>query len=114
VSLTNLTVTAGTDSQSLLPTGAATGDVAITLVNSNSARVHITSLALDTSQGSAGFSANAASCALSFVAQTNGGSGWTVPANGTLAVDLTSSVTMGTSAPGSCQGQSFTVYLKAT
>jgi hypothetical protein len=76
--------------------------------------VHINSLAIDTSQGSSGFSANAASCALSFATQTNGGNGWTIaPNSSTLAIDLTSSVTMGTSAASGCQGQTFTVYLKA-
>ncbi|HET9720570.1 MAG TPA: hypothetical protein VFP55_10865 [Solirubrobacteraceae bacterium] len=111
--LTNLTVTGDTDTQSLLPTGTATGDVNVTLLNGNSAPVHINTLALDTSQGTAGFSANASGCSLSFAAQSNAGNGWTVPANGSLSVDLTGSVTMGTGAGGGCQGQSFTVYLKA-
>lgn len=114
MSLSSLIVSGGTDTQSLLPTGTATGDVAATLVNGNSARVHVASLALDTSQGTGGFSSNAAPCALSFATQTNGGSGWTVPANGSLTIDLVGSVTMGTSAASSCQGQNFTVYLKAT
>lgn len=114
ISLSNLTVSGGADTQSLLPTGTASGDVAVTLVNSNAARVHVGSLLLDASQGTGGFSANAAACALSFNTQTNGGNGWTIPANGTLPVDLIGSVTMGTGAASSCQGQSFTVYLKAS
>ncbi len=114
VALSNLTVTGNTATQSLLPTGSATGDVNVTLNNGNSSRIHINSLALDTSQGVSGFSANASACALSFASQTNGGNGWTISANGSVSVDLTGSVTMGTGAANSCQGQTFTVYLKAT
>jgi hypothetical protein len=114
VTLSNVTVTGGATTQSLLPTGTPTGDVNVTLTNLNSGRIHIDSLVLDTSQGTAGFSASASGCALSFASQSNGGSGWTIPANGTVSVDLTNSVTMGTTAASSCQGQNFTVYLKAT
>lgn len=114
IALTNLTITGGTATQSLFPTGTPTGDVNVTLNNPNSGPVHINSLLLDTSHGTNGFSANASSCALSFASQSNGGNGWTIPANGSLAVDLTGSVTMGTSAASSCQGQTFTVYLTAT
>ncbi len=114
ITLGNVTVTGGSATQSLLPTGTATGDVNVTLNNGNAARVHLNSLKLDTTQGTGGFSANASACALSFATQTNGGNGWTIPANSSLSVDLTNSVTMGTSAAGSCQGLSFTVYLTAT
>ena len=114
VTLGAVTITAGTATQGLLPTGAATGDLNVTLNNGNSSSIRINSLALDTSQGTAGFGANAASCALSFAGQSNGGNGWTVAANASLSVDLTNSLTMGTTAASSCQGQSFTVYLKAT
>ena len=109
-----VTVTAVTGTQALLPTGSATGDLNVTLHNVESSPVHINSLALDTSQGGGGFGSNASNCALSFTTQTNGGSGWTIAANGTLSLDLTNSVTMGTAAANSCQGQSFTVYLKAS
>jgi hypothetical protein len=108
---------ASPSSQSLLPTGVASGDVKATIANPNSSPVHIGSLSLDTSQGSSGFSANAVGCALSFTTQSNGGNGWTIPASGQpgnpLPIDLTSSLTMGTSAANSCQNQTFTVYLKA-
>lgn len=114
LALSNVSVTGGAASQSLLPTGTPTGDVNVTLTNLNSSPVHIDSLVLDTSQGTSGFSASASACALSFASQSNGGSGWTIPANGSQTVDLTNSVTMGTGAASSCQGQSFTVYLKAT
>jgi hypothetical protein len=114
VTLSAVTVTTTTGTQSLLPTGSATGDVVVTLHNGNSSSIHINALSLDTAQGSSGFSSNAASCALSFTTQSNGGNGWTIPANSsTASIDLTNSVTMGTGAASSCQGQTFTVYLKA-
>lgn len=115
VTLNAVTVTASTGTQSLLPTGSATGDVDVTLNNGNTSPIHIGSLTLDTSQGTSGFSANASNCALSFTTQSNGGTGWTIPASSsTASIDLTNSVTMGTSAASSCQGQTFTVYLKAS
>jgi len=107
---------ASPNSQSLLPTGVASGDVKATIANPNGFPVHIASLSLDTGQGSSGFSANAVSCALSFATQSNGGNGWTIPASGQagnpLTVELTSSLTMGTGAANSCQSQTFTVYVK--
>lgn len=107
---------ASPNSEALLPTGMASGDVKATIANPNSSPVHISSLSLDTSQGSSGFSTNAGSCALSFTTQTNGGEGWTIPASGQpgdpLTIDLEGSLTMGTSAANACQSQTFTVYLK--
>ena len=91
----------------------ATGDLRATITNPNPSRVRIGQLQLDTSQGTGGFSANAANCALSFASQNNGGNGWTIAGSGTLTIDLQSSLTMGTSAASSCQNQTFTVYLKA-
>jgi hypothetical protein len=114
ITLSAVTVTGATGTQSLLPTGSPTGDLNVILHNGNAGRIHLSSLVLDTSQGTSGFSANAASCALSFATQNNTGSGWTIAAGGSLPVDLTSSVTMGTTAASSCQGQTFTVYLKAS
>lgn len=108
-----VTIAAATgNTQFLLPTGAPTGDVDATITNPNSSSVHIGSLSLDTTQGTNGFSSNASSCALTFTTQTNGGSGWTIPASGQLTVDMTSALTMGTSAASSCQGQTFSAYLK--
>jgi hypothetical protein len=112
VSLQPVSIVAAATSQSLLPTGTAIGDVAATISNPNASGVHISSLSLDTTQGTGGFSANAASCALTFAVQANGGAGWTVAANGQRTIDLTSSLTMGTAAANACQGQTFTVYLK--
>lgn len=112
VSLAPVTIAAASgDSQALLPTGTPSGDVKATITNPNSSSVHIGSLSLDASQGVGGFSANAASCALSFARQTNGAGGWTIPAAGQITVDLTNSLTMATSAANSCQNQTFSVYL---
>jgi hypothetical protein len=108
-----LTVTAGTPTQSLLPTGAPTGDVSVTVANPNPYSVRVAQLSLDTAAGSGGFSANAAGCALSFATQDNGGAGWTFPSGATDLV-LTNSMTMETGAASSCQGRTFTVYVKAS
>jgi hypothetical protein len=113
VGLQSVTIAATTGTtQTLLPTGSATGDIRATITNPNTSRVHLTSLSLDTSQATSGFSANASACALGLTTQTNGGNGWTIPASSQITVDLTSSLTMGTAAANTCQGQTFTVYLK--
>jgi hypothetical protein len=103
----------------LYPGGQA--DVVLTITNSNPSPVRIGSLVGDTARGTGGYAVDAghAGCALStltFTTQTNGTTGWTVPAktgsvNGTLAVTLTSALTMSLSALSVCQGATFTVYL---
>jgi hypothetical protein len=118
---TPITLSSGTPTASLLP-GGQTG-VVLTMTNSNSASVKVSSLALDTTQGTAGFAVDAghAGCALStlsFSTQTNGGAGWTVPAkvgatNGTLTLTLSNALAMSLSAANACQGATFTVYLLA-
>ncbi len=55
---------------------------------------------------------------LAYTPQTGPGAGWSVPAragavDGTLAVTLSQAVSMGTTAASSCQGATFTVYLRA-
>jgi hypothetical protein len=107
-----VTISGGSSTETLLPSASATGDVVATVKNTSTSRLHINSLVLDTSRGTAGYSANAAGCAVSYATQSNGGAGWTVAPDATSAVDLTSSVTMGTGAPSTCQGQTFTIYLK--
>jgi hypothetical protein len=116
-----LTLTSGTPTAGLLP--GANSDVVLTMTNTNTARVKVSSLALDTTQGTSGFGVDAghSGCtltALSFAAQTNGGAGWTVPGkvgavNGTLTVTLSSALAMSLSAVNACQGATFTVYLLA-
>jgi len=94
------------------------GDVTLRISNPNSFAVHIGSLALDPSQGDAGFAASPPGCnlaapALLFTPQRNGSAGWDVPANRTLALDLAASIHMTVAASNACQGATFTVYLDA-
>ncbi len=120
--VSSLTLSAGTPTAQLYP--GASADVALTVSNPNTTTVHISSLVLDTTQGSSGFSVDAAhsGCelpALSFTTATNGGAGWTVPAEvgsveGSLSIDLPSAVSMATSASSACQGASFSIFLKAS
>jgi len=116
-----VTLTPATPTATLYPGGQT--NVLLTITNSNSAPVRIGSLASDTARGTLGFSADSghASCVLStlaFTTQTNGTTGWTVPAkagsvNGTLAVTLTNALAMSLTAVNACQGATFTVYLVA-
>jgi hypothetical protein len=113
----NLTLTPGTPASALYPNGSA--DVATTIANSNPFPVHVSSIALNTGQGTNGFAVDGghSGCdlsTLSFAAQTNGGSGWDVSASGTLDVDASAAVSMSGTAGDACQGASFTVYLTAT
>ena len=96
----------------LIPSGTPTGTLSVSLANATSDTLRVPSLALDTSQGTNGFSAQAVTCKLSYATQTNGGSGWTVPAGATLDLSLTKAVTMGTDAPASCNGADLVVFLK--
>jgi hypothetical protein len=110
-----LTLTAGTPSTELVPGYSA--DIATSIANSNPFAVHVSSIGLDTSQGTSGFSTDAghSGCnlnVLSFTAATNGGSGWDIPANSSINVDAQNAITMG-AANDSCQGATFTVYLTA-
>jgi hypothetical protein len=117
-----VTLSPGTATAGLYPGGQA--NVVLTVTNSNLSAVPISSLGGDTGQGTAGFAVDAghSGCAvgvLSFATQTNGGSGWTVPAkvgavNGTLPITLTNALTMGIGAANACQGATFTVYLAAS
>ena len=119
--MANLTLSAGTPTASLYPGGQTS--VVLTVTNPNDAAVHISSLSLNTGQGTGGFAADAghSGCsvaALSYTTQTNGGSGWNVPArvglvDGTLSVTLANALAMTTSAANACQGATFTVYLAA-
>jgi len=112
-----VTLASGTPSSALVPTGSA--DVATVISNPNSYKVQVSSIALDASQGTSGFAVDAghSGCnlgSLSFATQTNGGAGWTVSANGGLAVDLPGAISMSNAAVDACQGATFTVYLTAT
>ena len=109
---TTATISGGTTTQTLIPSTSATGDVVATIKNTSGSQLHVGSLVLDTSRGSLGYSANAAGCAVTYATQSNGGTGWTIASGATSALDLANSVTMGTTAPSSCQGQTFTIFLK--
>jgi len=79
--------------------------------------VNAPSLALETTQGTGGFTVDGAHAAcgvasLTFTTQTNGGVGWTIPASGSSVLSLANSLSMNTNAANACQGASFTVYLK--
>ena len=111
-----ITLTAGTASADLYPGGTAT--VSTTANNTNGASVRIGSLTLDTTRGTNGFAVDAAhgTCPAStfgFVTQSNGGTGWTIPGNGSLATSMAGSLTMASTAVNACQGVKVTVYLKA-
>jgi hypothetical protein len=119
---TPLTLSSGTPTGTLVPGGQTS--VVLTMTNPNTGLVKISSLALDTTQGTSGYSVDGAhsGCTLStlsFVTQTNAGAGWTVPGkigttNGTLSVTLTNALSMSLSAANACQGATFTVYLLGT
>lgn len=116
-----LTLSAGVPAAALHPGGQS--DVTLTVSNPNGSPVWIGSFTLDTSQGTGGFAVDAghAGCAvatLAFTPQTNGGTGWTVPAkigevDGTLPITLPDALAMGVGAANACQGATFTVYLAA-
>jgi len=115
---TAVTFAPGTASANLSPGTSAS--VSTTATNPNAALVRVGSLALDTTQGSGGFAiagdvpaGGCAASSFSFMTQTNGGAGWTVSANGTLAVDLPASLTMAAAASTACQGATIRVYLVA-
>lgn len=112
----SVTLTVGAASGDLYPGG--TGTVTTTATNTAGAAVRLSSLALDTTQGSGGFAIDAAhstcpTSALSFTTQTNGGAGWTVPASGSLTITLAGALAMTTTAPDACQGATITVSLRA-
>ena len=117
----DVTLTPGTATAGLYPGG--TSAVVLTVSNPNLGPVRIGSLSLLTTQGTGGFSVDAAHAgcgvsALSFTTQTNGTTGWTVPAkvgtvDGALSITLTGSLAMSAAAVNACQGATFTVYLTA-
>jgi len=116
-----ITLSPASPSVQLYPGGQA--NVTLTISNPNPLSVRVGSLARDLSQGTSGFAVDAGhsvcgTSALSFATQTNGGSGWTVPArvagvDGSLAVTLVNALAMDSGAANSCQAATFTVYLIA-
>ena len=114
-------LSAGSVTGNLYPGGTAT--VRATASNANTATVAIQAVALDTTQGTGGFTVDAGhpGCAASnfgFTSQSNAGAGWSIPAksgstNGTATIDLPNAVLLSSSAPDACQGASVTVFVKA-
>jgi hypothetical protein len=112
-----LTLSAGTPQTALYP--GASADVATSVQNPNPFPVHVSAIALDTTQGTNGFTADAghSGCnlsSLSFTTATNGSAGWDIQANSSLAIDAQGAIAMSSAANDSCQGATFTVYLTAT
>jgi hypothetical protein len=111
-----VTIAPATPTAGLYPGGSA--DVALTISNPNPFQVRVGSLVLDTSRGNGGFEVDAghSGCSapqLSFPANSGGGTGWYVPANGSIELDLAAAISMGMGADDGCQGATFTVYLEA-
>lgn len=116
-----VTLTPATPTDELYP--GARADVVLTVANPNGSPVVITSLRLDQTRGTGGFAVDAghAGCttsALTYTTQTNGGTGWTVPAragasDGILSIRLGDALAMAADSPNACQGASLTVYLAA-
>lgn len=107
-------ISAGTPTTHLFP--GESGDVALSISNPNEITVHLPSLLLDPDEGTNGFGVDAghSGCDLSslgYTTQTNGGLGWDVPTSG-LVVELEDAVSLATTAPNSCQGASFEVYIE--
>ena len=116
-SAASMTISAGTPSSTLYP--AASADVAATISNPNPYKVHVSSISLGAVTVDAGHSGCNTSSISVTSPQTNGGSGWDVPAksggvNGSLGVDLANAISMDNTANDSCQGAAFTVALTAT
>lgn len=116
-SAVDLTFSAGSPSGALFPNGSA--DVDTSVSNSNPFTVHISTVSIDTSQGTNGFSVDSghSGCnlsSLSFTPATNNGNGWNVPASSSVDVDAAGAISMSNAANDSCQGAMFTVYLTAT
>lgn len=116
-SAVDLTLTVGAPSGALYPGGSA--DVDSSVSNSNPFPVHVSSVTLDTSQGTNGFDVDAghSGCnlsSLSFTTATNGGAGWDIPASSSVDVDAAGAIAMSSAANDSCQGATFTVHLTAT
>jgi len=116
-----LTLSPGSPSTQVSP--GATAAVATVASNPNPYTVQISSIALDTGQGTGGFAVDGghSGCGLGtlgFPTQTNGGGGWTVPAKvggtpGSLSIPMAGALTMSAGAADACQGATFTVYLAA-
>lgn len=114
-----LVMSPGTPSTALRPAGES--DVVLTISNPDTSPASLTSIALDTTQGAAGLSVDAAhsSCDTSAVTYATQTGAWTVPArsgsvDGSLDVVLTDAIAMDVDAADACQGAELTVHLVAS
>jgi len=114
-----LTLSPGGPGNELFP-GASTSVMTVAS-NPNPYPVEITSILLDTGEGTDGYGVDGAhtDCdpMFRFTGQTNGIEGWTVPAKagstpGELEIDLPGALAMGVGASDSCQGATYDVYLQ--
>ena len=110
-----LIVSPGTAVHDLYPGGVSA--VEITVSNPNVGSVNANGLVLDTSLGSGGFAVDTghAACgvgSLSFTNQNIGGGGLEVPSGGPWPYSVAGSLKMSVDAPDTCQGATFTIYLK--
>ena len=109
----SMTISAGTPSTNLYPTASA--DVAAVVSNPNPYKVHVSSVSLGAVTVDGGHSACNTGASVTVTSpQTNGVTGWDVPANGSLNLDLANAISMSNAATDSCQGATFTVALTAT
>ena len=109
-----ITLSAAAAAANLYPGGSS--DVTTTATNTNSAEVRLLSIALDTTQGTGGFTVTgdtpAGGCLASSLSFAASVAGWTIPANGTLAITLPNAITLAPTASSACQGATITVFLR--
>lgn len=116
-SASTLTVTAGAPIGAVEP-GTSVA-MTMSVANSNAFTVQISSIALDTTQGTSGYTIDSAhvtagcTVAAASLTFTTATTGWTIP-NGTSTVTTPASLSMGASAASACQGASITVFVKAS
>ena len=118
----SVTLSPGLPSDDLFPGG--TSDVVVTATNPNSYAVHLGTLELDPTSGDGGYGVDLAhpacpAAVLTYATQTNGGSGWTVPAasgggDGEVSIALTDALSLAVDAADACQGAAFAVHLVPT
>lgn len=112
-----VTLAPGTVGRGLYPGGSA--PVTFVASNPNPGPVRLGRLALDPSRGTAGLAVDAAhpGCTtggLLFTPSDAGGSGWTVPGGGSLAITLDAALTADATFSSACQGATLTVHLTAS
>jgi hypothetical protein len=98
-----LTASPATASAHLYPGG--TGEVKLTISNSNDYDVNVTSIA----NGTGGITADKAGCTVTGVTFADQTGNWLVEANDTLEVTLANAASMSNASDNACQGAVFTI-----